>query len=84
MQTIEGQVLHNGSLQIDDKRFIDCTFVNCILEYSGRPVHFERTHLRGCRYIFFGEAKCTIHFLQCTGLLLHNDSEWGESATTLN
>ena len=84
METIQGRVLHNDSFQIDDKIFVDCTFVNCILEYSGRPVHFERTRLRGCRYVFFGEAKCTVHFLQCTGLLPDDDSNWGEYPSTVN
>ncbi len=84
METIQGKTLHNGSLQIDEKTFIDCTFINCILEYSGRPVHFERTLLRGCRYIFFGEAKCTVQFLQCTGLLLHEADQWGDLQPALN
>ena len=78
MEVIQGKTLHNGSLQIDDCTFVDCTFINCTLEYSGRPVHFERTQLRGCRYIFFGQAKCTVQFLQCTGLLL-DPSDWGEA-----
>ena len=84
METIRDLALHSGSLQIDDKRFIDCSFTNCVLEYSGRPVLFERTHLRGCRYVFFGPAKCTLHFLQCTGLMPHEDAEWAETSESVN
>ena len=83
MEMVHGKTLHNGSLLIDDRTFVDCTFVNCVLEYSGRPVHFERTHLRGCRYVFFGEAKCTVQFLQCTGLL-PDRSDSGQTKELVN
>ena len=84
MELIQGQTILGESLDIDNKYFIDCTLEDCTLEYSGRPVTFERTHLRGCRYVFHGLAKTTVQFLQCTGLMQHNPSEWGEFQPQVN
>ncbi len=53
---------------MDDKRFVDCTFVDCTIEYGGGPVILERTALRVCRYFFSGTAKMTLEFLECVGL----------------
>lgn len=83
MEIISSRTIEDQSLEIDDKSFIDCTFINCILEYSGRPVNFERTMMRGCRYVFFGEARSTVHFLQGIGLMPHEQSEWAEFSDTI-
>ena len=78
MEVIEDQEIRGESVTIDDKSFIRCTLVDCILEYGGRPVLFDRTHLRRCRYVFFGKARSTVHFLQGVGLMEHGAGEWGE------
>ena len=78
MQLVQGQTIQGELLDIDNKYFMDCTLEDCTLEYSGRPVTFERTQLRRCRYVFRGSARTTVHFLQCTGLMAHEPSEWGE------
>jgi hypothetical protein len=67
MQILKGLTLHGESFAMDDKRFVDCTFVDCTIEYGGGPVILERTALRGCRYIFSGTAKMTLEFLECMG-----------------
>ena len=84
MQLVEGQTIQGESLDIDNKYFIDCTLEDCILEYSGRPVTFERTHLRRCRYVFHGLAKSTVQFLQSTGLMPYEASQWGEFPSHVN
>ena len=78
-QTIEGE-----SLTIDGKHFVDCLLIDCILEYSGEPVSFERTLMRGCRYVFHGNARSTVQFLQETGLMPFVPSEWGEFSDRMN
>ena len=84
MRQIQGETIEGQVLAIDDKEFIDCTLVDCVLEYSGRPVSFTRTHMRGCRYVFFGSARSTVHFLQGVGLLSNAPGEWSEFPDTIN
>ena len=78
MELLSGLTIKDECVQIDDKHFIDCVFINCILEYSGRDVAFESTRMSGCRYVFFGRARQTLHFLQGVGLMEHNPEHWGE------
>ena len=84
MESIIGQTIENESVAIDDKHFIDCTFINCVLEYSGRQVEFERTFMRGCRHVFYGRARRTLQYLQGTGLMPYAPSEWGEFSDNVN
>jgi len=84
MRTIQGQTIRSESVEIDNTIFVDCTLIDCILEYSGHPVSFQRTQLRGCRYLFFGIAKGTVQFLQNTGLMNYNPSQWGEFSERVN
>ncbi len=84
MHTIQQQQLEGVSVSIDDTHFVDCTFVDCILEYSGRPISFERTVMRGCRYVFFGSARSTVQFLQGVGLMEGSPLNWGEFPNQVN
>ncbi len=83
MEVIEGLTITGESLVIDGKRFIDCTLIDCTLEYRGEAVSFERTHMRGCRHVFFGQARRTLHYLQGVGLMPHNPFDWGEFSDTV-
>ena len=78
MEIVQGKTLESVSIVIDGTMFVDCTMVDCILEYSGGPVTFERTQMRGCRYVFFGQARATVHFLQNVGLMDQHPFEWAE------
>jgi hypothetical protein len=78
VEIVVGKTLESVSVVIDGTTFIDCKMIDCILEYSGGPVAFERTTMRGCRYVFFGQARATIHFLQGVGLMENYPTHWGE------
>ena len=78
MEIITGQNFSEANLCIDNKHFINCHLVDCILEYSGGDVIFERTNLRGCRHVFYGRARRTLHYLQGVGLMPHNPRDWAE------
>lgn len=78
MNTIHSRTFEDEVLTIDDTLYSDCVLINCTLEYSGGPVAFERTRMRGCNYVFFGKARRTIHFLQGVGLLDRDTTEWAE------
>jgi hypothetical protein len=83
MEVLCGLTLERECITIDDKRFIDCIFIDCILEYSGGEISFEFTRMRGCRYVFYGKARRTLHFLQGVGLVQNRVGEWGEFSETL-
>ncbi len=78
MQIIEDKVFSGESVELDDKHFIDCKFIDCILKYHGREVGFDRTQMNGCRHVFFGRARRTLHYLQGVGLMQYSPSDWGE------
>ncbi len=78
MEVIEDREIHGELLTIDNKRFIRCKLVDCILEYSGSPVVFDSTHMQRCRYVFFDEARSTVRFLQGVGLMQYTPKEWAE------
>ena len=78
METIRNRTIRGESVLVDGKIFIDCELVDCLLEYSGGPIVFERTNLSGCRYVFFGPARGTVHFLQGVGLMAHSSQQWAE------
>lgn len=80
METIEGRTIQGESLTIDGKHFIDCTIIDCVLEYRGDPVNFERTYMRGCRHVFFGRARRTLQYLQNVGLMPHDAIALGTAA----
>lgn len=84
METISNLVFEGESVQVDHKHFVECVFRNCVLEYSGEPFTFERTQLTDCRYVFFGLARGTVHFLHCIGLLPENPLQWSEVSDVIN
>ena len=84
MEIVSGQRIQGESILIDDKTFIACQIVDCILVYNGGPIAFQRTTLSRCRYVFTGPARQTLHFLQNTGLMPHDPAEWGEFYDTVN
>lgn len=78
METISSRTFEGQLMSIDNKRFINCEILDCVLEYSGHAVSFEHTRLKGCRYVFFGRARRTVHLLQGFGLMEYDPAEWGE------
>lgn len=68
LQVVLGQTIENQTVVMDGKHFIDCSIVNCVLEYSGQALVMESTQFSGCSFRFKGEAALTLNFLQCFGL----------------
>ncbi|MGH9405113.1 MAG: hypothetical protein ACRD3D_04655 [Terriglobia bacterium] len=63
-KTFEGQ-----HLILDDGVFINCTFKNCSLEYSGGDVYVQNCQGDGCQLIWRGAAQRTVFLLQGLGLM---------------
>lgn len=78
METIIGKTIRDTRMTIDNRSFVQCTLINCTLEYSGEPVSFHTSRLSQCKYVFLGPAKRTVIFLQETGLMPFDPAEWGE------
>ena len=69
MEIIQDLKMRGETVRLDDRHFIDCTFTDCILEYSGSEVILERTSMRGCRHALHGPAFLTAQYLSAVGLL---------------
>ncbi len=57
------------TVRLDHRHFVDCTFLNCVLEYGGEEVILERTAIRNCRHSFHGPAFLTLRLLQAVGIV---------------
>ncbi len=78
METIADETFMDQFIEIDNKSFVRCTFVNCTLNYHGSNVSFDRSVMRGCKHMFFGCARQTLHYLQGVGLVDSDPMDWGE------
>ena len=78
MILIDNQIFQNEVVELDNCHFVGCTLINCVLEYHGGEVVFDRTTMRSCRHVFFGRARRTLHYLQGVGLMQYEPSDWGE------
>ena len=76
VQTVQDMTFEDEVLTIDNTLYSRCVLIHCTLEYSGGPVGFEYTQMRDCRYVFYGEARRTVHFLQGVGLLNDDEKKW--------
>jgi hypothetical protein len=84
LKKIENQTIEGQSLSMDDTAFINCIIKDCILEYSGSSFKLIDTELKSCRYVFYGPARGTVHFLQSVGMMPPASSEWGEHNDRVN
>jgi hypothetical protein len=69
VQVVYKETFRNQVLRIDGKRFEQCYFEKCLLEYGGiEEVSFANCTLRDVDWSFVGPASNTINFLSS----LHN------------
>jgi len=78
VKKVENQRIEGETVALDGKAFVNCVLIDCVVEYSGSPFMLVDTELKGCRYVFFGAAKGTVHLLQSVGMMPFEPSEWGE------
>jgi hypothetical protein len=69
MHRFDSKVFENQHLVLDEGVFINCTFRNCSLEYSGGDVHVQNCQGEGCQLVWRGPAQRTVILLQALGLM---------------
>lgn len=69
MTRYESKIFENQHLVLDDGVFINCTFRNCSLEYSGDDVYVQNCQGEGCQLVWRGAAQRTVLLLQGLGLM---------------
>ncbi|MGO9275536.1 MAG: hypothetical protein ACLQOO_35735 [Terriglobia bacterium] len=70
MNRYENETFEKRHVVLDDGVFINCTFKNCSLEYSGGDVYVLNCQGDGCQLIWRGAAQRTVSLLQGLGLMM--------------
>ncbi len=65
----ENKVFENQHLVLDDGVFVNCTFKNCSLEYSGGDVYVQNCQGEGCNLVLRGAEQSTVFLLQGLGFM---------------
>lgn len=63
-ESFEGQ-----HVVLDEGVFIDCTFKNCSLEYSGGDTYVQNCLGESCQFVWRDAAQRTVNLLQGLGLI---------------
>ena len=69
MNRNENKTFENQHVLLDDGVFINCTFKNCSLEFSGGDVYVQNCQGEGCQLVWRGAAQRTVILLQALGLM---------------
>jgi hypothetical protein len=57
-------VYRNVTVKLDNSEFIDCSFTDCIMEYSGiGPVSMSHCEFKNVQWVFTGPAQNTLQFM---------------------
>ncbi len=80
MNRYEKQVFENQHVILDEGVYVNCTFKNCSLEYSGGDVYVQNCQGEGCQLIWRGAAQRTVLLLQGLGLMVRAATAAGQRA----
>jgi hypothetical protein len=69
MTRYSNKVFEEQHVVLDEGVFINCTFKNCTLEYSGADVYVQNCQGEGCQLIWRAAAQRTVFLLQGLGLM---------------
>jgi hypothetical protein len=83
LEHVRDKVFLNERVEVDGKRFTNCTFNGCELIYAGGDVEFgPRCRVENCRPQFTGAARRTVLLLDSLGLLSFDPSKEEAKAQT--
>lgn len=63
LELIENRHFEEEEVPLDGRRFVGCTFTDCVLIYGGGPVSFDPIDLENPEFRFVGSASRTFSFL---------------------
>ena len=75
-ESFEGQ-----HVVLDEGVFIDCTFKNCSLEYSGGDTYVQNCRGENCQLVWREAAQRTVSLLQGLGLIAQSAVTMTETST---
>jgi hypothetical protein len=61
--TVSGRRFQNKRVVLADRRYENCTFIDCKPVFDGRPVHLIDNAFAECSWSFDGAAGVTLGFL---------------------
>lgn len=62
---VQNQTIKKCHVSLDGETFIQCSFINCKLIYSGlMPISLKNCTFENCNWSFSGPAKNTITFMK--------------------
>lgn len=80
-EPVQGRHIHNETVHLDGKHFLDCRLSDCVLVYSGQPMLLESTSFEGCRFRFEDEAAMTMRLCECFELIGSAEKPYSLGAT---
>jgi len=67
MDEVRGKSFRNEVVKLDGNLFINCSFENCVLQFSGDHCEWEHSHFANYRIVLDGKANNTIQVLRGLG-----------------
>lgn len=65
--TFKNHTFTDETVVLDNHRYTGCTFIRCVLHYSGGPFHLEHCEIQEQMVEFHGAALWTLHLLKTLG-----------------
>lgn len=69
METIVGKSFKNQTVVMDDKNYVQCTFTQCEIVYTGGDFSWVNAQFQDCKITITGNAGKTLAFMQQVGIL---------------
>lgn len=67
MESIISQKYLKETVRIDGRRFLKCSFEDCLLHYGGEPCEWEDTTFLNCRVFLDNSAAYAVQVLEGLG-----------------
>lgn len=89
LEHVRDKTFKNETVELDGKRFTNCTFDGCVLKYSGGDTEIgSRCSTTGIRPRFTGAAWRTVLLLHAFGLLAYDPfakepNDWPQERTAV-
>lgn len=69
METIFGKNFKNQTVVMDERNYVQCTFTNCEIVYTGGDFAWVNSRFDHCKITITGNASKTLAFMHQVGIL---------------